>query len=218
MNSNLAKTRPIENEVVDIMLPIIIPLFESDIKYLYVVKIFTIFLKKCLSFCFDFGKYMVEDKEAIIMAEKVFTIDIDSSECQYEDDVNKLCGLFYRHQGSGSSIPGSGTTGGTISGTVGLDEETKTAILNINKKLEEGICNCSGSGENDMFIEMVNELPTELEDGEQLTLVRNGEPLTNPKKGYIVIHDGREFIYGPISNDEMGWIELGDEKIDEWQN
>ena len=144
-------------------------------------------------------------------------IDETGMDFQYEEDVNKLCGLFYRHQGSGSSVPGQGS-GGTISGTVSLDEETKGYIKFIKEKIEEGICNCSGSGENDMFIEMVNELPTELGEGQQLTLKKNGQKLTNPKKGYIVIYEGREFIYGPISDDKMGWIELGDEQIDTWQN
>ena len=146
-------------------------------------------------------------------------VDETGMDFQYEEDVNKLCGLFYRHKGSGSSVPGQGGgSGGTISGTVSLDEETKGYIKFIKEKIEEGICNCSGSGENDMFIEMVNELPTELGEGEQLTLKKNGQKLTNPKKGYIVIYEGREFIYGPISDDKMGWIELGDEQIDTWQN
>lgn len=139
-------------------------------------------------------------------------VDETGMDFQYEEDVNKLGGWFYR-----SSSPISGG-GGTISGTVSLDDETKGYIKFIKEKIEEGICNCSGSGENDMFIEMVNELPTELGEGEQLTLKKNGQKLTNPKKGYIVIYEGREFIYGPISNDKMGWIELGDEQIDTWQN
>ena len=33
-------------------------------------------------------------------------VDETGMDFQYEEDVNKLCGLFYRHQGSGSSVPG----------------------------------------------------------------------------------------------------------------
>ena len=49
-NSNLAIIRPIVNEVVDIIPPIIIPLLFSDIIYLYVAKIFTIFWKSASVF------------------------------------------------------------------------------------------------------------------------------------------------------------------------
>ena len=33
-------------------------------------------------------------------------VDETGMDFQYEEDVNKLCGLFYRHKGSGSSVPG----------------------------------------------------------------------------------------------------------------
>ena len=44
-------------------------------------------------------------------------VDETGMDFQYQVYVNKLCGLFYRHQ---SSVPGQ-SSDGTICGTVSLD-------------------------------------------------------------------------------------------------
>lgn len=142
-------------------------------------------------------------------------VDDSGIDFQYEADVNKLCGLFYRHEGQGSSISSSGTTGGTISGTVGLDEDTKNAILDIKRKLDDGICNCGDAQRGLTWVGFVAEDPTEL-DGRDLHLKTGG--IVTPKKDIMVGYDGREFICCEDESGSLTWIELGDETAHMWQS
>lgn len=84
-------------------------------------------------------------------AEPVFQgIDESGMDFQYEEDINKLGGWFYR---SGSPISGGGGSGGSSGGSTGgsgqvdLDPKVSEWIKGIYDKLQEGVCNCQSGSE-----------------------------------------------------------------------